>query len=166
MKHIGKISVVKMSALESQPFGESNYLSTEFSQPLIEEDLTAVLTKLCSLSEEESIKKGKLQSSSAFKSSTLKMVAKKQGMVMGSAKPEMIALLRASVAKEKELVSMDEKERNGTYRHDKNTAPRLVNLCMRYPYALQRYSALATRMDLQNKTTNANKPIWVTVAED
>ena len=115
-----------MSELDSQRLGESNYLSTEVSQPLIEEDLTAVLTKLCGLSEEESIKEGKLKSSSAFKLSTLKLIAKKRGMVMGSAKPEMIALLRASVAKEKELVSMDEKERNGTYRHDKKTVPRLV----------------------------------------
>ena len=62
--------------------------------------------------------------------------------------------------------SIAEKERSGTYRHDKNTFPRLVNLVMRYPDALQRSSALATRMDLQNKTTNANNPIWVSVAEE
>jgi hypothetical protein len=37
---------------------------------------------------------------------------------------------------------------------------------MRYPDALQRSSALATRMDLQNKATNASKPIWVTVADE
>ena len=87
------------------------------------------------------------------------------GLVLCLAKPEMITQLRASVKREDELKKMDEKERNGTYRHDKNTVPRLVNLIMKYPDALQRSSALASRMDLQNKATNASNPIWITVVD-
>ena len=39
--------------------------------------------------------------------------------------------LSENVVKEKVLESIAEKERSGTYRHDKNTFPRLVNLVMR-----------------------------------
>ena len=86
--------------------------------------------------------------------------------MQGLAKPEMINILRANVEKERLLDIIDNNDRCGTYRHDKNTFPRLVNLIMRYPDALQRSSALATRMDLQNKATNAKNPIWVSVAEE
>ena len=36
---------------------------------------------------------------------------------------------------------------------------------LRYPDALQRSSALATRQDLQNKEVNGSEVIWVTVSE-
>ena len=39
--------------------------------------------------------------------------------------------LSENVVKEKVLESISEKERIGTYRHDKNTFPILVNLVMR-----------------------------------
>ena len=41
-----------------------------------------------------------------------------------------------------------------------------MNLIMRYPDALQRSSALATRMDLQNQTANSAISLRVTVAEE
>lgn len=155
-----------MSTILSQPADEIQSAESNTSQPQIEENLDLILAKLCALSDEEAAKEGKLKANSAFKLSSLKLIARKRGMVTGTAKPEMITLLRASVLKEKELKNMDDTERNGTYKHDKNTVPRLVNLIMRYPDALQRSSALATRMDLQNKTVNSSKPIWVTVAEE
>jgi hypothetical protein len=89
------------------------------SQSLSEEELCSLLTKLCSLSEDDAAKVGKLKGSSLFKLSWLKLLAKKRGLVLCLSKPEMITQLRASVKKEDELNEMDAVERNGTYRHDK-----------------------------------------------
>ena len=62
-----------------------------------------ILAKLCALSDEEAAKEGKLKGNSAFKLSSLKLIARKRGMVSGTAKPEIITILRAPVLQEKEL---------------------------------------------------------------
>ena len=151
---------------ESQAKEQKAIMASDVVEATVGEDLDEILARLCNLTEEAAVKEGKLKGTSAFKLSSLKKIAKQRGLVVGLAKPDMINRIRENVIKEKVLESIAEKERSGTYRHDKNTFPRLVNLVMRYPDALQRSSALATRMDLQNKTTNANNPIWVSVAEE
>lgn len=130
-----------------------------------EENLDIILERLCALSDDDALKEGKAKGSSSFKLATLKKIAKKMGLVTGLAKPEMVTALRNAVKKSIELKALEETKRDGTYFSDKNTIPRLVNLVLRYPDALQRSSALATRQDLQNKEVNGSKVIWVTVAE-
>ena len=75
-------------------------------------------------------------------------------------------MLRNAVLRASELKLIEATKRDGTYITDKNTVPRLVNLVLKYPDALQRSSALATRQELQNKEVNGSRLIWVTVAEE
>ena len=77
----------------------------------------------------------------------------------------MVTALRIAVRKSEELKAIDASKRDGTYITDKNTIPRLVDLVLRFPDALQRSSALATRQDLQNMEVNGSKIMWVTVSE-
>ena len=138
--------------------------------PLVEGDagyLDSILGQLCGLSEEASVKEGKSKGNSIYKLSTLKQIAKKMGLIVGLAKPDMIVTLRSAVLRASELRVIEaSKYRDGTYVIDKNTVPRLINLVLRYPDALQRSSALATRQELQNKEVNGSRLIWVTVAEE
>jgi hypothetical protein len=137
--------------------------------PLVEGDagfLDFILDQLCALSDEAAVKEGKAKGNSIFKLSTLKQIAKKMGLIVGIPKPDMIIALRSAVLRATELKDIEASKRDGTYTVDKNTVPRLVNLVLRYPDALQRSSALATRQDLQNKEVNGTRLIWVTVAEE
>lgn len=128
--------------------------------------IDSILDQLCALSDEAAVKEGKAKGNSIFKLTTLKLIAKKMGLIVGIPKPEMIVALRNAVSKANELKVIELTKRDGTYVTDKNSIPRLVNLVLRYPDALQRSSALATRQDLQNKEVNGSRLIWVTVAEE
>lgn len=77
-----------MSAIRSQPVDEIQSAQNDISQPIIEENLDMILAKLCALSDEEAAKEGKLKGNSAFKLSSLKLIARKRGMVSGTAKLE------------------------------------------------------------------------------
>jgi hypothetical protein len=118
------------------------------------------------MSDEGAIKEGISKGNSIFKLDTLKQIAKKTGLIIGLPKPEMIVALRSAVARASELKGIEALKRDGTYTMEKNYFPRLINLVLRYPDALQRSSALATRQDLQNKEVNGTKLIWVTVVEE
>ena len=77
--------------------------------------------------------------------STLKQIAIKMGLIVGIPKPDMIIALRNAMLRATELKVIEATKRDGTYVVDKNTVPRLANLVLRYPDALQRPSALATQ---------------------
>lgn len=127
--------------------------------------LDQILTRLCALTDDEALKEGKAKGSSSFKLSTLKQIAKNMQLISGLAKPEMIQSLRNSAKTTEVLKNSIASKRDGTYVSDKNTYPRLINLVLAFPDALQRSSALATRQDLQNKEVNATRTIWTDVAE-
>jgi hypothetical protein len=110
--------------------------------------LDSVLERLCSLSDEAAAKEGKAKGNSIFKIATLKKIAKNLGLVCGQPKPDIILSLRGAVAKSKELKSIEATKREGAYPIDKNSLPRLINLVFRYPDALQRSSAISTKMDI------------------
>ena len=76
-------------------------------------------------------------------------------MIQSLRKTAKIAVLKNAIAS----------KQDGTHISDKNTYPRLKNLVLAFPDALQRSSALATRQDLQNKEVNASRTIWINVAE-
>ena len=63
----------------------------------------------------------------------------------------------ASDFKESEMKYTDDKERNGIFECDKNIVPRQVKLIIRQLDALQRSSVLATRKELQDKSTVAQE---------
>ena len=128
--------------------------------PLVEGDagfLDSILDQLCALSEEAAVKEGKSKGNSIFKLSTLKQIAKRMGLIVGLAKPDMIVTLRNAMLRATELKVIEASKRDGTYVVDKNTVPRLINLVLRYPDALQRSSALATRQEVQNKEVNGSR---------
>ena len=113
--------------------------------------LDYILDQLCALSDEASIKEGKAKGNSKFKPPNLKQIAKKMGLIVGVPKSDMTIALRSAVLRATELKVIEASKRDGAYTVDKNTVPRLVNLVLCYPDALQRSSALATRQDLQNQ---------------
>ena len=108
---------------ESQAKEQKAIMASDVVEATVGEDLDEILARLCNLTEEAAVKEGKLKGTSAFKLSSLKKIAKQRGLVVGLAKPDMINRIRENVTKEKVLESVAEKERSGTYRHDKNTFP-------------------------------------------
>ncbi len=86
-------------------------------------------------------------------------------LICGLAKQEIIQSLKTTTKTAEVLKNAIASKRDETYSTDKNSYPRLINLVLQFPDALQRSSALATRQDLQNKEIHASKTIWVTVAE-
>ena len=96
-----------MSTTEEEQTG----LEIVASQSISEEDLCSILTKLCSLTEEDAKKEGKLKGSSLFNLSSLRLIAKKRGLVLCLSKPETITQLRASVKRENELKDLDVKDK-------------------------------------------------------
>jgi hypothetical protein len=65
---------------------EQRNVENSASQSLSEEELCSLLTKLCSLSEDDAAKEGKQIGSSLFKLSWLKLLAKKRGLVLVQAR--------------------------------------------------------------------------------
>lgn len=53
---------------------------------------------------------------------------------------------------------------NSTFNKDKHTFPRLCNLIMQFPDAVQRCGALASKEQLQNKEVNENQQLFTVVA--
>ena len=108
--------------------------------------LDSILDQLCAFSDEAAVKEGKATGNSISKLSTLKQIARKMDFIVGIPKRDMIIALRNAMLRA--------------------TVPRLVNLVLGHPDALQRSSALATRQDLDNKEVNGSRLIWVIVAEE
>jgi len=66
------------------------------------------------------------------------------------------------------LIRRTEEEMSGTtFRKDRNTIPRIINLAMQMPDALKQSHSLPSRQQLENKEGPINKrEIWVSVADD
>jgi hypothetical protein len=52
---------------------------------------------------------------------------------------------------------------NATFRRDKNTIPRILNILTKYPDGMLHSRRRATWMDLQNGTTRAGSEVWGSV---
>lgn len=133
--------------------------------PLSEASLDEALLSLCALTDVEAEQEGNKKGSSKFSGVLLKELCVRFALKKSLSKPQMITSIRESSRNKEKLKIIIEDREGGTYRTNCNTLPRLINLVMKFPDAIMRSNALASKEDLQNKEVNGSKPIWITVAE-
>jgi hypothetical protein len=94
-------------------------------------------------------------------------MAAKFKIATSQSKEALVLAIKESQKRQIALTSMESRSLNqGTYRKDKNTVPRIINLLLRYPDALARSSVLASRIDLQDREVGPNRPIWLRVCQE
>jgi len=100
----------------------------------------------------------------AFPVNLLNRMANRFKIATSQSKEALVLAIKESQKKQIALNSLETRSSSvSTYRKDKNTLPRIINLVLRYPDALARSAVIATRLDLQDREVGPNKPIWVRV---
>jgi len=85
--------------------------------------------------------------------SAVKECAKHLCIPSSQSKNLLVKAIVEKVRRQQQLADIEraaEASRGTTFRKDKNTIPRIINLLMQYPDALQRSFSLATRYDICN----------------
>lgn len=97
----------------------------------------------------------------------LKVMARALGLPTNQNKKELIEAIFAKRDAQTSLQDiMTNRNSNSTFRRNKDTIPRICNLIMQYPDALERSFALATKQQLQDKEVNGSQKIFVAVADN
>ena len=92
---------------------------------------------------------------------TLKKIAEHLHIKQSMGKGDLVDAIFSKKENIAQLALINSKSVHHMFRKDKNTFPRILNIILSYPDALQRSGALASRMQLQDKTLNDNAPIFV-----
>ena len=112
---------------------------------LAEWDVEQVIEDLGKLSEEEIISiKGHVRGGQ-FSTEKLKAMCKHVGISSAKPKGQLIDSIRSRIRNRAALVEVEK-----SFRKDKNTIPRLLNILFEYPESVISSFNIATRIDLQN----------------
>jgi hypothetical protein len=91
----------------------------------------------------------------------LQALAGHLGLSRSQGKARLVDSIRESIERKRRLNETEAVENGGSFRKDKNTVPRMVNILCAQSDLLTQADRLATRNDLQNREVNGSKPIYI-----
>ena len=132
---------------------------------------------LCSMDDQLLSKQKTSRRTAMFSLEQIKDMASHLGIKKSQTKPKLVEAILSymkqkqqhdamSVAQVTSSTSVDGNSNNGTYRKDKNTIPRLINLLFNHPNALARSQSIPSRVDIQDRQLNEHQEIWTIVCNE